>query len=76
MWNEVVDLVNPKNNKSVCSFCSEIDCYDNYQSGNQTEAIFHDTKHNRYILVLEQFRHEYAKLEISYCPICGRKLEY
>lgn len=57
-----------------CELCSNINNYINYKPGSQTEAIFHDMKNNKYILVLEQFRNEYAELKIKYCPNCGRNL--
>lgn len=68
------DWVN-EGKKNKCDWCSSFRDYKDFKRGEGCEEIFYDSKNDKHILALEQFRYEYATLEIKYCPICGRKLK-
>ena len=55
----------------MCNYCSEENKKYNLEDIN---GIHYDKKSNIYYFIVEQFKNECIKIEIKYCPLCGKKL--
>jgi hypothetical protein len=57
----------------MCEYCVVI-TKDELKFGEPEEGIFYNEKENKFYFVVEQAKYERTKVEIKYCPMCGKKL--
>jgi hypothetical protein len=57
---------------SMCEYCENNIVDENSFVGG--DGVYHDKKTNEYYLIAEHFRNERIKIQIFYCPQCGREL--
>jgi|GEM_PF-6808696 len=56
----------------MCEYCIE---YQETSSCSGDEGIMHDNKKDKYYFVAEHYAGERIKVEIKFCPWCGKELK-
>lgn len=56
----------------ICDYCNEKYEESDFYGG---DGVWYDEKNKKYYFIIEYFRNKRYKIEIKYCPMCGRKLE-
>jgi len=55
----------------MCDYCSGKNKKYNLED---IDGIHYNKKSNIYYFIIEQFKNKCIKIEIKYCPLCGKKL--
>ncbi len=62
---------NPIGGESMCEYC---DKNNKEESLRGDDGVVYDEKESRHYLFIEHFYREVYRIEVNYCPECGRKL--
>lgn len=55
----------------MCDYCSSKNTDENLRG---EDGVYYDRKKSKHYLYIEHFFKEIYRLEVNYCPECGRKL--
>jgi hypothetical protein len=56
----------------MCDYCHEENSLENLSG---LDGVLFDKEEGKHFLYIEHFRNEKYKIEVNYCPECGRKLQ-
>lgn len=56
---------------TLCEYCNVENKEENLRG---LDGIVYDGEENKYCLYIEHFRNEKYRIEVKYCPECGREL--
>jgi len=60
--------------EDMCEYCNEQNIEISENAFQGSDGILFNKREEKYYLVIEHFRGERNKVEIKFCPMCGRKL--
>lgn len=58
----------------MCDYCKEENIEVSESAFQGSDGIMYDKMKEQYYLVIEHFRNERNKVEVKFCPQCGRNL--